>query len=374
MSLKLARRARRLGLLGVVLLLAGCSSMGVSELSSAPDRNDAQFGTGPTKVALITQDRADDLADGASDSGFLAGQMSADLLNRSPITLLVRRYDGSPEALKRVRDELSKLDVKLVIGPHDANASASLANEFGRKGIPVLSLGNASDPRVNLYAFGLSGQIEASLIADEMRRRFYRSIILVSNPNGTAALFASQVATAVAGVKIAVTPVDGSDPAAAAARIASLAAEGQIPSAIVIIESAQAAESLMARVRKSPGLGTAIAVGTSAWAFDPEAASAAGPGWYLAPEDNEIADFSERFRKAYNLPPTPDGALTYDLIVMASALPQVFPNQPAYAPEVLLNDQGFKGVTGRFWFSSDGQAHRNLLPVDIAPALARPAI
>jgi ABC-type branched-subunit amino acid transport system substrate-binding protein len=373
MSWKLARRARRLGLLGAVLLVAGCSSMGVGELSSLPDPNDAQFGGGAIKVGLITRDDADDLADGAADSAFLAGQMSADLLANSPVTLLVRRYDGTPQALKAAEDEMLKQGVKLVIGPDDAVASASLASEIGRKGIPVLSLGNASDPRTNLYAFGMSGQVEASLIADEMRRRLYRSIVLVSNPKGTAGLFASQVATAATAVGIAVIPVDGSDPAAATGRIAALAASGRLPSAVVLVESAQAARGLMARVRAAPGLANVIAVGTSAWAFDPEAASAAGPGWYLAPEDNGIADFAERFRKLYNLPPTPDGALAYDLIVMASALPQVFPGKEPYAPEVLLNDQGFKGVTGRFWFTADGQAHRNLLPVEIAPALARPA-
>lgn len=373
MSLNLARGARRLGVLAVALLLAACSSMGTGELSSLPDPNDAQYGTGPVKVGLITRDEADDLADGAPDSAFLAGQLSQSLLTQSPLTLLVRRYDGSVPALKKIEDDLTKQGVKLVIGPDDPAAATSLASAFGRKGVPVLSLGNASDPKTNLYAFGMSGQIEASLIADEMRRRLYRFIVLVSNPKGTASLFASQVATAAAAVGVTVAPVDGSDPAAAAARIAALAGQGHIPQAVVVVESAQAAQSLMARVRSAPGLGNAMAVGTSAWAFDPEAASAAGPGWYLAPEENSIAEFAERFRKDYNLPPTPDGALAYDLIVMASALPQVFPDQAPYAPEVLLNDQGFKGVTGRFWFTADGQAHRTLLPVEIAPALAQPA-
>jgi hypothetical protein len=73
------------------------------------------------------------------------------------------------------------------------------------------------------------------------------------------------------------------------------------------------------------------------------------------------------------LPPTPDGALTHDLIVMAAALPQLIQGPNPYAPEVLLNDQGFMGVTGKFWFTPDGQGHRNLVPVELAPGLAQPA-
>jgi hypothetical protein len=44
-----------------------------------------------------------------------------------------------------------------------------------------------------------------------------------------------------------------------------------------------------------------------------------------------------------------------------------------YAPEVHMNDQGFKGVSGKVSFTQDGQGHRNLLPVDLAPGLAQPA-
>lgn len=372
MSLRLARLAGLALSFAAALLLAGCSSLGGGQLSSVPDPNGAQYGSGAIKVGLISRDQADDLANGAPDSAFLAAQFDAETLAKAPITLMVRRYDGSAASFKAAKDELIKAGVKLMISAADPAAAVNLAGEVGSKGVPVLSLGNGSDPKVNLYAFGMSGEIEASLMADEMRRRHYRSVMLVSNPAGTASVFASQLATALTAVKIGVTPVNGVNPEAAAHQIATAANGDAFPSAIVLIESPQAAQALMKRVRTGI-LANVPAVGVSAWAFDPTVAAAMGPGWYLAPEGNSIGEFSERFRKIYSLPPTPDGALAHDLIVMAAALPQLIQGPNPYAQEVLLNNQGFMGVTGKFWFTPEGQVRRNLLPVELSPGLAQPA-
>ena len=94
----------------------------------------------------------------------------------------------------------------------------------------------------------------------------------------------------------------------------------------------------------------------------------------MAPEDNGIPDLATKFAKSFKLPPTPDAALAYDLILLAAGLPQALPGQDPYSAGVLLNDQGFKGVTGKFWFTVDGQVHRNLVPIEVVPSLAQPAI
>lgn len=372
MTLRLVRLAGLTVSFAIALLVAACSSLSGGQLTSMPDPNMAQYGSGSIKVGLLTRDQADDLGDGAPDSVFLAAQLDAQTLAKSPITLLVRRYDGTAPSFKAARDDLIKAGVKLLIAAGDGATAINLAGEVGSKGVPVLSLGNGSDPKVNLYAFGMSGEIEAALMADEMRRRHYRSVVLVSNPAGTASVFASQLATAITAVKITVTPVNAVDPAAAARQISTMANSGQFPSAIVLVESAGAAHTLIKQVRTGI-LANVPAVGVSSWAFDAQAASATGPGWYLAPEGNGIAAYAEQFRKIYNLTPTPEGALAHDLIVMAAALPQLVQGPNPYAPEILMNDQGFKGVSGKFWFTPDGQGHRNLLPVELAPGLAQPA-
>lgn len=370
------RPARLKGLLAafaVSAVLAGCSSLGTGSVASLPAPDDAQFGTGSIKVGMLVEDQADELSSGAANSTFLAAQLNADTIAKSPITLVVRHYDGTPDGLKAAEQFLAGQGVSLVIGPDDGAVSLGLASELGRKGTPILSLGGASDAKTNLYAFAMDGQVEASLLADEMRRRLYRQVVLVSNPNGSQRIFTSQLASAIAKVNIGLVSVDGTDPAAAVKQITAIVAGGQQPSAIVFAQSAKSAATVMAQLRRNAKLAGVPVVGVSSWSFDSTDATAAGPGWYLAPEGNSIADFSARFFKAFNALPTPDGALAYDLIVMAAALPQAVPGQSPYAREVLANDQGFKGVSGKFWFTPDGQAHRNLLPVDIAPGLARPA-
>lgn len=365
MGFRLARLMGAAALLGLSLGLAACSSLGVGELSSLPDADRAQYGTGAIKVGLITRDQNDDLADGAPASAFLAAQFAADIIAKSPITLLVRRYDGSLPALQAIEDEMLKAGVKLVIGPDDERAAQSLAGTLGRKDVLVFSTGGSAAPNVNLFAFGMSGAVEASLAADEMRRRNYRSIVLVSNPNGSAKIFTSVLATAIASAKIAVTAVDGTDPVAAAKKIAGLASSGNIPSAVVFIESASAASVVVKALRSNSLLAGVPAVGTSAWAFDPGGAAALAPGWYLAPESSKIPAFAARFAKTFGQPPTPAGVLAYDLIVMAAALPQLFPGNDPYRVELLTNDQGFVGAMGKFWFTADGQVHRDLFAVEL---------
>jgi ABC-type branched-subunit amino acid transport system substrate-binding protein len=203
-------------------------------------------------------------------------------------------------------------------------------------------------------------------MADEMRRRGYRTIALVSDPKSAANLFASQLATAAVTAGIRVTPVDGSDASAAVARLQTMVAMGERPAAIVFVESAVTASTILKKLRPNPLFATLPAVGISEWSFDAGAATGLGPGWYLAPDGGTIQAFSNRFSKAIGGPPTPEGALAYDLIVLAAALPQLFPGDQPYRPEVLTNSQGFVGVTGKFWFTPDGQVHRNLSAVELS--------
>ena len=364
----LARLRRVATAAAAILLLAACSTVGQVDPNAKPDSGVpvASYGTGTTKVALITAEQSDELATGAPESAFLAAELAGDIVAKAPITLLVWRYDGKAETLKKIEDAVLKSGATLVIGPDDDQAAQSLAGTVGRKGVTVVSLGGASAPNANLFAFGLSGTVEASLMADEMRRRGYRSLALVSDPKSTVSPFASLLATAAVGAGLQVSPVDGSDAAGAAARIATMASVGQQPSAIVFISSPATAAAILKKLRPQGLFSITPAVGISPWAFNKALLAGLGPGWYLAPDTSTIPTFTDRFAKAFGQPSTPDGALVYDLIVLAAALPQLVPGGNAYGPEVLTNSQGFVGVTGKFWFTPDGQVHRNLLPVELS--------
>ena len=363
----LARLGRAAATAAAILLLAACSTAGPVDPIAKPDSGTpvASYGTGPTKVALITAAQTDEFVGGAPDSAFMAAELAGDIVAKAPVTLLVWRYDGKKETLQKIEDAVLKSGATLVIAPDDDLAAQSLAGALGKKGVTVVSLGEVSAANAKLFAFGLSGAVEASLTADEMRRRGYRSVALVSDPKSTASPFASLLATAAVGAGIQVTPIDGSDPAGAAARITTMPSVGQGPSAIMFIEGPGTAATILKKLRAQVAFSSVPAVGISAWSFNTTSLAGLGPGWYPAPDTSTISSFSERFSKAFGQASTPDGALVYDLIVLAAALPQLVPGGNAYGPEVLTNSEGFVGVTGKFWFTADGQVHRNLLPVEL---------
>jgi ABC-type branched-subunit amino acid transport system substrate-binding protein len=362
-------------LLAYLLILSACSSLATNDGSGGPPAaqpgSSADIGTGAVKVGLITTDRADALSDGVPGSAFLAANLASDSINTSPITVLARETDGSAASLDKIAREFEAAQVKLVIVPSSDTIARTVASSLGRKGATIVTLGSTSAPAVNLFAFGTPAATEASLMSDELRRRGYRSVVIVSDPTSDANIFASQLASGLLAAKIEVVSVDGRDAAGATARIKSMAAGTIPPSAIVFLESPSAAALVAKELRKLPSLQVVPMVGASSWGTDLAGAKALIPGWYMAADGNTLGSFATRFAKTYGRPATMDGAMTYDLLVLAAALPQIIKDRPPYGAEVLQNEQGFVGITGKFYFGSDGQVGRTFYAVDLAMGTAR---
>ena len=142
----------------------------------------ADIGTGALKVGLIATDEADPLSDGVPGSASLAAKLAADVITKSPISVIVRQTDGSAPSLEKIEQEFLAADVKFVIAPAGEAIAKSLAGSLGRKGATVVSIGSTSAPTANLFAFGNVGATEAALMGDEIRRRGYHSIAIVSDP------------------------------------------------------------------------------------------------------------------------------------------------------------------------------------------------
>ena len=365
---------RGAAVIAALVVLSGCSSLGVSDggsgAPSAQPTPQADIGTGSLKVGLITTDEPDPLSDGVPGSAFLAANLAADVITKSPITVLVRETDGTAASLEKIEQEFSAADVKFVIVPADEAIAKSVASSLGRKGVSVVTIGSTSAPAVNLFAFGNVGATEASLMSDEIRRRGYRAIAIVSDPTSEANVFASQLASGLLTAKIGVVAIDGRDPVGATAKLKALASANIPPSAIVFLESPSAAAIVMKDLRKIAALQLVPVVGTSSWGTDVSGAAGLIPGWYMAADGNTLATFAKRFAKAYGRPATMDGAMTYDLLVLAAALPQIIKDRPPYGLDVLQNEQGFVGVTGKLFFGSDGQVSRTLYSVDLAMGTA----
>lgn len=340
---------------------------GTPSTQSAPQAN---IGTGSLKVGLITTEEPDPLSDGVPGSAFLAANLATDVIARSPITVLARETDGTAASLETIEQEFSAAEVKFVIAPADEAIAKSVASSLGRKGVTVVTIGSTSAPAVNLFAFGNVGATEAALMSDEIRRRGYRAIAIVSDPTSEANVFASQLASGLLTAKIGVVSIDGRDPAGATAKLKALASANIPPSAIVFLESPSAAAIVMKDLRKVAALQLVPVVGTSSWGTDVNGAAGLIPGWYMAADGNTLDSFAKRFAKAYGRPATMDGAMTYDLLVLAAALPQIIKDRPPYGLDVLQNEQGFVGVTGKLFFGSDGQVSRTLYSVDLAMGTA----
>jgi ABC-type branched-subunit amino acid transport system substrate-binding protein len=150
-----------------------------------------------------------------------------------------------------------------------------------------------------------------------------------------------------------------------------MAAGATLPSAVVFLESPSAATLVTKELRKVPALQLIPMAGTSSWGTDVDGAKALIPGWYMAADGNTLSSFAMRFAKAYGRPATMDGAMTYDLLVLAAALPQIIKDRPPYGADVLQNEQGFVGVTGKFYFGNDGQVSRTYYAVDLAMGTTR---
>jgi ABC-type branched-subunit amino acid transport system substrate-binding protein len=353
----------------LVLLLAACSSTGpVEPLGPTPppaDGGTADHGSGAIKVGVITMAAPDPLSDGSPNSAFQGSQLANSVVSRSPITLLVRPYAGAQGELDRILADLLSAEVSLVILPSDPAVVAAASSKFGAAGVRTISLGSSASLPDKMFAFEFAPEREAAIIGDEVRRRGYKRVVIVSNPKGPAAYFASLVATAIVDTKAEAIPIDGSQPARAAASLAQLSTDGRLPSAIVFLESPSAAAPVVVEIRKRSDFQHVPVIGTTAWSMSKATVSSFAPGWYLQPDANTLTDFATRFEKAFGRGATLEGAMAYDLVVLASALPQALPGPAPYSAEILQNAQGFVGVTGRFSFGPTGQVDRLLFPVEL---------
>ena len=150
-------------------------------------------------------------------------------------------------------------------------------------------------------------------------------------------------------------PVDGSTESQATAALSAMADAGVSVDAVIFATGPQRAGNVMTALKSNGLPASTVAVGNSGWALADRLAPSLKGGWHTVPQGNTLAEFQAKFRAANGVSGTLNAALVYDLLVLASALPQAFPSDP-YHPDVLTNAQGFSGFTGRFKFGPTGMA------------------
>jgi hypothetical protein len=350
----------------LLLAIAGCTTSklfagGRSGQATAMPAGE-QVGSGGVVIGLLAADEPANLSDGAADSSYLAGRQAA--ASKVPMTLMIRRYDGKPASLKKLAAEFANAGAKAIIGPNTDDGTAMLAKELAGKGITIISDGSVADPSQRVFAAGLSPSDEASVAADEMFNHGYSAIVIATMRGAQGQIYASALANAALKAKINVQLADFSDPAAGVLKFKELLAGGFKPSAIAFATGPARARDIVAALRGDPTVPKLPVIGNSGWSFAPPSAANVGEGWYTTLAHSTLADFGKKFTAASNQQPTVLAAVVYDLVTMAGALPQVVKDDP-FHPDVIGNDQGFKGQTGNFVFNQSGQVARTFTVVPI---------
>lgn len=341
------------------LLLAACASGGfVNGGGAAGVATPAAdtIGSGAQVVGLLATDEPGNLSDGSASSVYLAGKLAATTLSGAPVTLVIRRYDDNDSSLRTAGADLLKAGAKIIIGPNDDAGAAALATLVAGQDVPIISLGQRADISRNIYAAGPSAIDEAEAAADEMQRRGYRQIVMVRAKGASS--YAAALSPTLAAAGFSVSKLEISNPASGLAALLALADAGTLPDAIVFTTGPELAAALIGGIRADARLTTLPVVGHSGWGLAPDLLTSQAPGWYTAPNSSRLPAFSQRFATSHPQRPSLRGAIAYDLVVLAGALPQLVPDSP-YGPDVLTNQQGFSGQTGSFRFDGSGLVQRS---------------
>ncbi len=346
----------------LLMLVAGCTSGGMlSQSARAPGTETPaadQVGDGLQVIGMLVGDEDGSLSDGVANSAYRAGKLAATTLTGTPVTLVIRRYERNASSVKKVAADLVAAGATIIIGPDDAQGAATLADLLKGKEIPILSLARGADPAAGIYAAGLSLDEEIVATIGEMQKRRHGTILIVRTGDSASAAYASALSAAAGAAGIAASEVDFTDAAAGLAQLRQLAATGKgVPNAVVFATSQGRAAPVISELRNEAAYAAIDMVGNSSWDLSQHPLPQTGPVWHPSLSGNNLASFSEKFFAANSQRPTLRSAIAYDLVIMAGALPQLAPDDP-YHPEILGNEQGFKGMTGGFRFDENGVARR----------------
>lgn len=364
------KSARTISILAV-LLLSACSANQILVASDKPPDEATlatipmgeKIGNGGPVIGLIMADTPGNLSDGMANSAYLAGKLAVKSLKDTEVTLIIQRYERTPEALKKVATAFIAGHTSIIIGPNDNEGALALAKFMAGKNIPIISLGTAANPEIGVYAAGLSDRREAEAVSVEMKKLKYRTVIIAHTNAATSTSYAKALVTALSSSGIKATEHDVSDPVKGLEALLKPAEPGTArPNAIAFATGPLRAAKLISALRKNPRFAKVAMVGNSGWSTALKQIPHGDGIWYATLARSQLAGFAAKFAVAGHQTPTLRSAIVYDLVVMAGVLPKIVLKNP-YATSVLTNPQGFNGQTGRFRFNTSGVAERSYVIV-----------
>jgi hypothetical protein len=113
-------------------------------------------------------------------------------------------------------------------------------------------------------------------------------------------------------------------------------------------------------------------LGTMRWQADPRvlAEAALQGGWFAAPAPDDLSAFESRFRSTFGRSPQQLAALAYDATALAVVVARDLGDR-SFAPDTLINAQGFAGANGLFRLRPNGLAEHGLAVLEVSGGAAR---
>jgi branched-chain amino acid transport system substrate-binding protein len=113
-------------------------------------------------------------------------------------------------------------------------------------------------------------------------------------------------------------------------------------------------------------------LGTMRWQADPRvlAEAALQGGWFAAPAPEDLGAFESQFRSTFGRSPEQLAALAYDATALAVVVARDLGDR-SFAPDSLINAQGFTGTTGLFRLRPNGLAEHGLAVLEVSGGAAR---
>lgn len=308
-----------------------------------------RVGSGTAIVGVIPVAEPANLSDGAPDSVYLAAKLAASALPVGSAAVEIRQAAATDQAIRGAADNLANAGAKIVIVGDPRQQAGAAAGVLAPKGIPTIALSTVADTGRQLYGAGLVVREEAMALAGELTRRGEKAVVIAATRDPASQNYAATVAAITGAQQIASVTVDASTPQSLIGALQGLQQSGKTYSAIVFATGPQQGVALVDQLRVAGVLGSSGVIGNAGWAMAEPLPGTLKGAWYPTLPRARLDAFVQKFRAAYASNPTIMGAVAYDLVILAAALPKAYPDAP-YAPAVLTSSQGFAGFSGPFRF------------------------
>ncbi|MBB3808115.1 penicillin-binding protein activator [Pseudochelatococcus contaminans] len=358
------------------LLLAGCSGsggvfgLGESEgANSGPAVADTTVGAGAVKVGLLLPLSAQGGAGTTAQSLRNAAELAISEFGQNDIQLLVRDDRGTEAGARSATRAVLNDGAELVLGPLFAATTRAAGSVAKPANIPVISFStdtSVAQPGVYLLSFLPESEVDRVIRFASQRGRRSFAALIPDNAYGKVVQDAFQRSVAASGgrvVAVETYAADRSNLQQAAQRIASQAGQAD---ALFLPDNADTLPSI-AQYLRAANLDTnrVKLLGTSLW-NNPTVLATPGlqGGWFSAPDSVGFNAFAQRYRAKFGTEPTRIASLSYDAVLLASALVRTQGSQ-RFSTATLTNRAGFVGADGVFRFNANGTNDRALAVMEI---------